>query len=73
VKKRHRILAAAATGTMGDVNGFNQTQADINCSGAIDMVDALLIARKYVGLISNFPCCASDNSVRLGSESRLFG
>jgi hypothetical protein len=35
---------------------FNASAADVNCSGAVDIVDALLVAQRYVGLISNFPC-----------------
>ena len=30
--------------------------ADVNCSGGIDIVDALLIAQYYVGLLTSFPC-----------------
>jgi hypothetical protein len=29
---------------------------DVNCSGAVTMVDAMLIAQKVVGLIPGFSC-----------------
>ncbi|MBN2535747.1 MAG: hypothetical protein JXB88_22905 [Spirochaetales bacterium] len=28
--------------------------ADVNCDGSIDIVDALLVAQYYVGLINSF-------------------
>ena len=46
--------------TLGDANSglnpsnFNTDAADTNCDGSIDIVDALLIAQYYVGLISGF-------------------
>ena len=33
---------------------FNPAAADTDCSGSIDIVDALLIAQFYVGLINQF-------------------
>jgi len=30
--------------------------ADVNCSGGLTMVDAMLVAQKVVGLIQSFPC-----------------
>jgi hypothetical protein len=35
---------------------YNDACADVDCSGSIDIVDALLVAQLYVGLISSFPC-----------------
>jgi len=34
--------------------GFNSGNADANCDGSIDIVDALLVAQYYVGLLSEF-------------------
>ena len=34
----------------------NICAADVNCDGTIDIIDALLIAQYYVGLIPSFPC-----------------
>jgi hypothetical protein len=31
-------------------------RGDVNNSGTVDIVDALLVAQYYVGLISSFPC-----------------
>ena len=36
--------------------GFIPGNADADCSGSIGIVDALIIARYYVGLIPEFPC-----------------
>jgi hypothetical protein len=33
---------------------FNAGSADTNCDGSINIVDALLVAQYYVGLISQF-------------------
>jgi len=33
---------------------FDQSKADTNCDGSVDIVDALLIAQYYVGLIIEF-------------------
>jgi hypothetical protein len=41
--------------------GCTCTLGDANCSGAIDIVDALLVAQYYVGLSpANFNSCAAD-------------
>jgi hypothetical protein len=34
--------------------GFVSAQADTNCNGAIEIVDALHIAQYYVGLVDGF-------------------
>jgi hypothetical protein len=36
--------------------GFVAANADVNCTGTIDIVDALLVAQYYVGLITSFSC-----------------
>jgi hypothetical protein len=36
-------------------SGFVAANADVNCSGTADIVDAFFIAQYYVGLITNFP------------------
>jgi len=38
------------------VPSFNEDAADVNCNGQIDIVDALLVARKAVGLTVNGWC-----------------
>jgi hypothetical protein len=40
-----------------DCNSIDQEMADVNCSGGVSMVDAMLIAQKVVGLIGEFPAC----------------
>ena len=37
-----------------DATNFNPVAADVNCDGLITIVDALLVAQYYVGLISKF-------------------
>ena len=39
-----------------DPAGFVAANADVDCSGNIDIVDALLVAQYYVGLVSNLTC-----------------
>ena len=34
---------------------FNPEYADVNEDGQIDIIDALLVAQKYAGLIDEFP------------------
>jgi hypothetical protein len=36
--------------------GFIARNADVDCDGNITIVDALLIAQYYVGLVSSFNC-----------------
>jgi len=36
--------------------GFIVANADVNCDGDITIVDALIIAQYYVGLITGFTC-----------------
>lgn len=38
-------------------SNFNPDVADTNCDASIDIVDALLIAQFYVGLITGLPGC----------------
>ena len=35
-------------------SGFAAAGADVNCDGNINIVDALMIAQRYVGLINGF-------------------
>ena len=37
-----------------DPLSFNPAFGDVNCDGAVNIVDALLIAQFYVGLITGF-------------------
>jgi hypothetical protein len=38
---------------------FATANADVNCSGNINIIDALQIAQFYVGLITSFPGCGA--------------
>ncbi len=35
---------------------FIEANTDVNCSNTIDIVDALLIAQFYVGLVTDLQC-----------------
>lgn len=39
--------------------------ADVNCSDKIDIADALLVVRYYVGLTKEFPCEASPENTAI--------
>ena len=39
-----------------DCGSIDQEMADVNCSGSVTMVDAMLVAQYVVGLIDEFPC-----------------
>ncbi len=56
-----KIAAIAIIVACGSFAGFAQTMGDVNTSGTIDIIDALLIAQYYVGLpVSNFNSAAAD-------------
>jgi hypothetical protein len=44
------VTTHSPTNVPGGIKG------DVNSSGTVDIVDALLIAQRYVGLIASFPC-----------------
>ena len=46
--------------------GFNPAAADVNCDGSINIVDALMIAQYYVGLLTRFPCWESAFGLVVG-------
>jgi len=49
--------SGAVQGSTGvECQGLELPPGDVNCSGDVSMVDAMLIAQSVVGLIDHFPC-----------------
>jgi hypothetical protein len=51
------MLTAQCVVGLADCSGLASWATDVNCSGGIMMVDAMLIAQKVVGLVPGLNCC----------------
>ena len=38
---------------------YGQMCGDVNCDGSVDIIDALLVAQLYVGIIDELSCCTT--------------